>query len=404
LYASGYTAEAIDRWAADIRGWMLEGRDAYVYFDNDLKVRAPFDALALTMLGQERLMAGDPAEAIDYAWRATTANPCIADPWFALGASFGVENPVFVNGILELAAVKSLRTDEGVKQFEETFKATAVGAGFSGGREALEIMAARLYEKRRDEPPEVDDRLRPHRLIDDLIEVAADGLDDDLVDGILEDGARCIPLLIGVLRAMTRETLPGNELAPAVYSLALLGEIGDPAVLPELVECYVVDDLDIQGSSTWAVKRIAVRRPEESLDVIRKAAVGAGALQRCRLAMALAVVPEQPARRDTLLSLLDGLAGFSKSERHDLFMAVALALEFTEGAKGRELAWSLLGRHAPLLPKRTRGELRDAFKIHAEIDRTEPDPSDGSEATVYDLCGPLYSDEDDDEGSKATHA
>jgi uncharacterized protein YecE (DUF72 family) len=47
LYASGYTAEAIDRWAADIRGWMLEGRDAYVYFDNDLKVRAPFDALAL---------------------------------------------------------------------------------------------------------------------------------------------------------------------------------------------------------------------------------------------------------------------------------------------------------------------------------------------------------------------
>jgi uncharacterized protein YecE (DUF72 family) len=52
LYASGYTDDALDRWAADIRGWMngsADGpaRDAYVYFDNDIKVRAPFDALGL---------------------------------------------------------------------------------------------------------------------------------------------------------------------------------------------------------------------------------------------------------------------------------------------------------------------------------------------------------------------
>jgi uncharacterized protein YecE (DUF72 family) len=47
LYASGYTDEALDRWAADIREWMDTGRDAYVYFDNDMKVRAPFDALGL---------------------------------------------------------------------------------------------------------------------------------------------------------------------------------------------------------------------------------------------------------------------------------------------------------------------------------------------------------------------
>ncbi|MCU1549626.1 MAG: hypothetical protein JWR36_186 [Glaciihabitans sp.] len=52
LYASGYTDVALDRWATDIRGWMngsVDGRarDAYVYFDNDIKVRAPFDALEL---------------------------------------------------------------------------------------------------------------------------------------------------------------------------------------------------------------------------------------------------------------------------------------------------------------------------------------------------------------------
>jgi uncharacterized protein YecE (DUF72 family) len=65
LYASGYTDAALDRWAARIRAWAdggepadpqrisaeaaapRAGRDVYCYFDNDVKVRAPFDALGL---------------------------------------------------------------------------------------------------------------------------------------------------------------------------------------------------------------------------------------------------------------------------------------------------------------------------------------------------------------------
>jgi uncharacterized protein YecE (DUF72 family) len=47
LYASGYTDAALDGWAADVRGWLDSGRDVYVYFDNDMKVRAPFDAQGL---------------------------------------------------------------------------------------------------------------------------------------------------------------------------------------------------------------------------------------------------------------------------------------------------------------------------------------------------------------------
>ncbi|HET6986029.1 MAG TPA: DUF72 domain-containing protein, partial [Kribbella sp.] len=45
LYVSGYDDKALDRWAAKIRAW---DREAYVYFDNDVKVRAPFDAEALS--------------------------------------------------------------------------------------------------------------------------------------------------------------------------------------------------------------------------------------------------------------------------------------------------------------------------------------------------------------------
>lgn len=51
LYTSGYDANALDAWAETVRGWADGGEDVFVYFDNDAKVRAPFDALAL----QERL-------------------------------------------------------------------------------------------------------------------------------------------------------------------------------------------------------------------------------------------------------------------------------------------------------------------------------------------------------------
>ena len=44
LYVSGYDDKSLDRWAKKIRSWNC---DTYVYFDNDVKVRAPFDAEAL---------------------------------------------------------------------------------------------------------------------------------------------------------------------------------------------------------------------------------------------------------------------------------------------------------------------------------------------------------------------
>lgn len=54
LYASGYGDDELDAWAARIRGWRSgdgseDGmpRDVYVYFDNDARGRAPWDAVHL---------------------------------------------------------------------------------------------------------------------------------------------------------------------------------------------------------------------------------------------------------------------------------------------------------------------------------------------------------------------
>lgn len=47
LYASGYSEAALDEWALWVRRHLDAGRDAYVYFDNDAKGFAPFDAIRL---------------------------------------------------------------------------------------------------------------------------------------------------------------------------------------------------------------------------------------------------------------------------------------------------------------------------------------------------------------------
>jgi uncharacterized protein YecE (DUF72 family) len=72
LYTSGYSDEELDQWASRIQKWSQGGqprdaalittssppkratRDVFVYFDNDRKVKAPFDAMRLA----ERVSAG----------------------------------------------------------------------------------------------------------------------------------------------------------------------------------------------------------------------------------------------------------------------------------------------------------------------------------------------------------
>ena len=80
LYASGYSPTALARWAQRIRAWARgdqvrgarliseraaprrSSRDVYCYFDNDVKVRAPFDAAHL--MARLKLPSGLNAEGI----------------------------------------------------------------------------------------------------------------------------------------------------------------------------------------------------------------------------------------------------------------------------------------------------------------------------------------------------
>jgi uncharacterized protein YecE (DUF72 family) len=76
LYASGYDDQSLDEWAERVTAWAkgrepvgaerIDGkvrkrlRDVFVYFDNDMKVRAPFDAHALADRVNRRLRGAPP--------------------------------------------------------------------------------------------------------------------------------------------------------------------------------------------------------------------------------------------------------------------------------------------------------------------------------------------------------
>jgi uncharacterized protein YecE (DUF72 family) len=80
LYVSGYTAAALATWARKVRAWQrgsnpagaklhaapaprrAAGRDVFVYFDNDVKVRAPYDAMTLAHDLKLGPKPGDPPD------------------------------------------------------------------------------------------------------------------------------------------------------------------------------------------------------------------------------------------------------------------------------------------------------------------------------------------------------
>jgi uncharacterized protein YecE (DUF72 family) len=49
-YASNYAQASLRRWVAKIRRWLSEGREVHVYFDNDARGYAPWNARALAEL------------------------------------------------------------------------------------------------------------------------------------------------------------------------------------------------------------------------------------------------------------------------------------------------------------------------------------------------------------------
>jgi Protein of unknown function (DUF2384) len=338
----------------------------------------PNDWVALAGLSAVRRESGDLEEAERLCWRGLRAHPCVSESYVFLAGLVArhKKSSSLAEGLMELGLRKVLRDEEALSEFLESGRETKTRAD-------VEATVAALATLRTSQPQRAADVLRPYRLIHELQVAPAGRLDRKLVDLIVEPGAECGLLLIGVLRDWIEERLPEGEDFPAEASLALLGEIGDPATLPELLEFSTLEDEVLSGAAHWSVARIAGRRPAETLQAFQRIAAETDLIAMGAVAQYLALVPPMEGAVELLLGMIERLGSLRKAERDGLFVCVATALLGVERERGPAIVKAAFDRHSRELTQKGRArcyQLLKAWDSHPHRN-IEPDERD-----VYDFC------------------
>jgi hypothetical protein len=232
------------------------------------------------------------------------------------------------------------------------------------------------------EPETVTRELEPHRLLHELFVAGLDVVDASLIDRILARGSDCYPLLMGVLNAYGEDLLHDTDDGLVVRSLALLGEIGEPAALSALAKFVPLEDDTIGGAARWAFLRIARRRPADALAVIRDLSIGAEALDLAALAQQLCLMPDVPGRSDVLLGLADNIAEFDKDERDLVIVSMLTSAHVMHGAHSEPGA-AIEAQYGAQLSREARKELKS---LRAEIEEARQEIAEAEEPSIYDIC------------------
>jgi SEC-C motif len=243
-----------------------------------------------------------------------------------------------------------------------------------------------------DEPEAVTRELEPYRLLHELFVAGLDAIDASLIDRVLARGADCLPLLMGVLNAYGEDLLHDTDDGLVVRSLALLGEIGDPAALSALAKFVPLEDDTIGGAARWGFLRIARRHPPETLAIIRDLSIGAEALDLAALAQQLCLMPDVPGRSEVLLALADNIAEFDKSER-DLVIVSMLTSAYVMHGAGSEPAAVIEAQYGAKLSREARKELK---YLRTAIEEGRQEITEAEEPSIYEICLESFDAVDDE--------
>ena len=187
---------------------------------------------------------------------------------------------------------------------------------------------------------------------------------------------------MGVLNAYGEDLLHDTDDGLVVRSLALLGEIGDPAALSALAKFVPLEDDTIGGAARWAFLRIARRRPAETLAIIRDLSIGAEALDLAALAQQLCLMPDVPGRSEVLLGLADNLDEFDKDERDLVIVSMLTSAHVMHGADS-EPAAAIEAQYGAQLSREARKELKN---LRAEIEEARQEITEAEEPSIYEIC------------------
>jgi hypothetical protein len=299
------------------------------------------------------------------------------------------------------AVVEHFRANLGDSEFDlsapETYQMLATVAEVR--RNKNETEAREAGGENPEEPLEEYGRLLPYILLNDLQHQATSVVDyDGVVERMIENGARCAPLLWAALRDWASHPKTIQPKAVALWA-AVLGEIGGVELLPGLLELVVNDDHDILLHASWAIHRLGQRFPQEVLAGFRERAPQAPSMLRCVIAEQLAMAPPEIEIRPVALSLLDGFRNFAKQQDAPyLLLTVAFALESRTEGDGAPL----ITRYGEMLSRKSKDWLLE--EVEAEggfVPRLLAHGVD--EADLKDICMDrvlmIHEDHEDDEES-----
>ena len=355
-----FPPESIYEFRRELAGKMASGEltDAEA-FRQALAVD-PHDPAASRFLALAAEKDGDPTHAAQLAHRFLEANPISHEGYLLLGR------------VLPDPALAAAYSALGKQKLHFNPEAQA----------NLEPGDLPAPAPPKDEPEAVSRELESHRLLHELFVAGLDAIDASLIDRVLARGADCAPLLLGVLNAYGEDLLQDTDDGLVVRALALLGEIGDPAVLPALARFVPLEDDTIGGAARWAFLRIARQHPSETLEVIRRLSIGAEALDLAALAQQLCLMPDVPGRSEVLLALADNLAEFDKDERDLVIVSMLTSAHVMHGA-GSEPAASIETKYGAQLSREARKELKS---LRAEIEEARQGIAEAEEPSIYEVC------------------
>lgn len=342
----------------------------------------PNEPYALAVLAELRRVAGDRAEAEPIAWRLAAVMPCHYMPYVRLANLHDKEDPL-AKGLAELACRKMMLEADtpeiGLTDF--TWETD------SGKPESVEVLADWLRKARDQETAEVSERLHPHRVLLDV--QMNDVLNPAQVDAVVAAGAGIVPLLVGVLRSWVRGSLNEDEEVAGIVenSIALLGEIADVSVIPELLDLPSSDEMDVSGVAEWALTRIVEKRPEEAARVMREVAPASLSSPRVAIAQQLIHRPDLDPQGTIFDSLFENFERIERDRRDDAFQVLLSIGLVLHGRTIVEKGRGLLRRIGHLLSRECRRVADEMLTEYGTRPLGDPlPPMNPSPWTVYEIC------------------
>jgi len=345
----------------------------------------PVNQLALEQLADDALKTGDREKALELRWRQLRARPDSGLNYLRVAEMYEKNDP-FAIGLAALAYNKLTHNPEEADIAAEIWRQGNPELANVPALPVVLALARSLEAETQSEPPEVAERLKILRWLDEVQSYSV--MLDPMVDRIVGNGAEMAPLLVGLLRGWALGWIADKEALQVGNAAALLGEIGEAKYLSDLLETSTDGMAVVGGPATWAVDRIIAQHPEEATAELSELGPRSPASIRSAAARALLINRHIDPSGAVYNRLYENFEMVEKDSRDVCLSGLVMFNAMLRGRPGLENGRAWFRKLAPLLSKEGRREVEDVLTsvmdlpAHGVRDEAEPPAH-----SIYEICG-----------------